>query len=122
MRTRIKIVKAHRNVVSVELLNDKITKSDLEDIEKEIDAVHKSYSQVNIIMLISNLKGITLAANIEAIKLLGREKGVIKKIAVVSDNNFYSIGVKIENLMTPWKEKHFSSADLYNAWDWIKSE
>lgn len=119
---KMKIILQNKNIISVELLNEKITKKDIKNLEKAIDSVHEKFKHVNIIILISKLKGITLAANIEAIKMLGSEKGVIKKIAVVSDNNLYSIGVKIDNLFTPWKEKYFSSADLNEAWEWLKSE
>ena len=119
---KMKIIMEHKNIISVELLNEKLRKKDIENLERAIDSVHEKFEHVNIIILISKLKGITLAANIEAIKMLGTEKGVIKKIAVVSDNNLYNIGVKIDDFFTPWIEKYFSSADLDDAWEWLKSE
>ena len=119
---KMKIILENRNVISVELLNEKIRKKDIEDLEKAIYSVHKKFEHVNIIILISSLKGITLAANIEAIKMQATNKGVIHKIAVVSNNNLYNIGVKIDNLFTPWKEKYFSSEDLDDAWEWLKLE
>lgn len=119
---KLKIISENENVISVELLNEKIIKKDIEHLEKAIDSIHQKFNIVNIIILLSDLKSITMAANIEAIKMLSKKKGIINKIAVVSDNNLYSLGIKIENLITPWKEKHFSSAELDEAWEWLKIE
>ena len=122
MKTKKKnIITGNRNIISVELIGEKIGKEDILGLEEAIEHLRQSYNHVNIIILLSKFKGSSLEANIEAIKMVGKEKDIIKKIAVVSDSMLVNIGIKIENWVTPWKEKYFSSADLDEAWEWVKS-
>jgi len=109
------------NIINVQIVNKVITKIDLIRLQESIDLMSQTYETINLIVLIYKLKGITLAANIEAIRLAIKEKNTIGKVAIISDNHLYKFGAKIDDFLTPWKEKYFSTSQLDKAWEWLQT-
>lgn len=121
VRSDITITTGHDNIISVQVTNKKIKRQNIEDLEEAIASLHDSYQHINIIILLSGRLGISLSSNVEALRMFFRTKNIVKKIAVVSDKKWVEFGAKVENLVTPWDEKYFSSTDLEAAWKWVQS-
>jgi hypothetical protein len=117
----MKINSTVQNIINVQIVHKVITKNDLIRLQESIDLMSRTYNTVNLIVLINKLKGITLAANIEAIRLAVKEKNTLGKVAIVSDNQLYKVGAKIDDFLTPWKEKYFSTSQLEKAWEWLQT-
>jgi len=111
----------HENVISVQITNGKITKENIQELEEAVEFLHNNYEHINLILLLSGTLGLTLSANIEALRMYFKTKDTIKKIAVVSDKKWIEYGTKLENMVTPWEEKYFPSTELDDAWEWVKS-
>jgi len=107
------------NIIDIEILNEVIRKNDIQKIIQMIDELSKDYDVVNMIILIYKLKGVTAGANIDAIKMAIKERKIVHKVAIISDNRLYKIGVKVDDLFTPWEEKYFTSDQLAKAWKWL---
>lgn len=111
----------HENIISVQITNGKITKENIQELEEVIKILNNNYEHINIILLLAGTLGLTLSANVEALRLFFKTKDVIKKIAIVSDKKWIEFGTKVENFVTPWKEEYFPSTELDDAWEWVKS-
>lgn len=120
-RNDLNINMQHENIISVQITNGKITKENIVELEELIEFVHNNYEHINIILLLSGTPGLTLSANVEALKMYFKTKDIIKKIAVVSDKKWIDIATKLENMVTPWEERYFPSTELDDAWEWVKS-
>jgi len=116
----MKAIIEHGNVITIEFTNRVIHKDDITTLEKLIASVRINFDHANILILITQLKSVSLKACLESCKMLINNRKDVNKIAVVSDKEVYKIGTKIDNLFTPWKEQYFDISEISHAWQWVK--
>ena len=118
----IEINSTHKNVISVELTDEKVTQHHIQQLEKAVEELHEKTNDIHIIILLgSHTKG-SLKMLYEALKFIKKEHKTIHKIAVVAHSTFIKAGVAMDNMVLPWQEKYFDIENLEDAWQWITHE
>lgn len=118
----IEVNKNYRNVISIELVGEKVTKENITKIEETVAALHEKIDDIHFIILIGSGSTISLKAIYEVLRMAVKEHKFIHKIAIVAHSNFIKAGVKLDNLTLPWQEKYFDIDAVNEAWDWVTVE
>lgn len=119
---KIEVNKNYKNVISIELTGENITKEQIEKIEETVAALHEKIEDVHFIILVGAHSHMSIKAIYEALKLVIKERKFIHKIAIVAHSNFIKVGAKLDNLTLPWQEKYFDIDEVNEAWNWITTE
>lgn len=118
----IEINQTHKNLISVELTDEKVTANHIKQLEKVIEQLHEKTSDIHLIILLgSHTKG-SLKMIYEALKLIKKDHKSIHKIAIVGHSKFIKVGVAMDNMVLPWEEKYFDIENLEDAWRWVTHE
>lgn len=118
----IEIDKIHRYIVTVELLPDKISDSDIERLVDILDDVHDKHNKTGIMLLIPSFNNLQIRILYRALKVFVDNRKQISKIAIIGDSVILEAGIRFENIITPWNEKYFNADDLTDAWRWLTEE
>ncbi|MGS4884498.1 STAS/SEC14 domain-containing protein [Roseibium sp. MB-4] len=95
--------------------------------EKELiakaDELVSTYGKASFLVVLGDHVGVSLKAVASDIKWVMTHMDKIARVAVVTDSKFVSALVDIDATfanLAGIKEKHFATAELDAAWDWIE--
>ncbi|WP_196892490.1 SpoIIAA family protein [Aureivirga marina] len=116
---KIEINETHKNLISIEISEEIITKAQVQKVEETINNLKDEFSDVRLIILIGEHSKISFKAVLETLKIVRDDHKVIHKIAIVGNSLFIKEGTALDNISLPWTEKYFNIEDLEKAWEWI---
>ena len=108
-----------KNLLRIEV-KEEITQEEIIELDKKVKTLHEKYDLVNIMLLITHHSQISFKAVYETLKLAINEGKAINKVAIISDRKFIKLGVQLDNLLLPWKERYFYIDSIDEAWNWIE--
>ena len=87
------------------------------------DKIVKEYGRINILVFLDEHARWGIKAGIEDLKWALTHMKVIKKVAIVSDSDFWRWYVALDRpfgKIVGIDEKYFEPTEIANAWKWIK--
>ncbi|WP_196888810.1 STAS/SEC14 domain-containing protein [Aureivirga sp. CE67] len=116
---KIDVNEAHGNVISIEVSEEIITKTQVEKVEEVINDLKEKYNDIRLFIMIGEHSKISFKGVLEALNIVKDDHKVIHKVGIVGNSTFIKEGTALDNLALPWKEKYFNIENLEKAWEWI---
>ncbi len=112
-------LKSNTPNVLVYEINDFITETEIDSIEKDIEKVLEKHEKVNL-MLHVNVMGENLKAFLKEFQVGIEFWNKINQIAYIGEKSkFWEALIALDNLFTKFKEKYFSIDEVEDAWEWL---
>ena len=110
------------SVVGFEI-TDKVTFEEEKRWLAKLDAVVKTHGQVSVLVVLDQDAGWGVKAGLADLKWIISHMKKFNKVALVTDSVVWEWLIGVDSYfakMVGVGEKHFTTADLDAAWDWIK--
>ncbi|MDZ5782153.1 STAS/SEC14 domain-containing protein [Marinococcus luteus] len=105
------------HMIEIEI-SGKLTEEDYETFQKSFDAVKQNDTPINLLVMVTDWKGMTPQAVIEDLKWLKSIKE-FQKIALVSDEKGIKAAEAFGKLLPGVETKHFGQTEKGQAREWL---
>lgn len=104
------------------ILSERVTRSNLTDLERDIEAAIDEWNTVRLLLELDNLQGVQPCAVVEELKLNMKRGRDVERLAVVGECN------REKRYMNPDRDirlantqlRFFERAEAEKAWTWIR--
>ncbi|MCB0397826.1 MAG: STAS/SEC14 domain-containing protein [Flavobacteriales bacterium] len=103
-------------------LSGYLIQKEIASLEPEMKAIEKEFGYVNLLVSLLNVKGESLGALMEELRLGLKHWNQIHKVAYIGDKDWLKALVKLDNVFVKFKEKYFDVPEMNEAWDWLGEE
>ncbi len=102
--------------------NGKITRSEVEEIQQEVQQAIDAHGNVRFLGAIGDLDMPEAGAIWQDLKMLPDYVKHIDRAAVVGEAKWQQWATKLSNSVLPVEARHFTQAQILDAWRWLKEE
>ncbi|GAB7022208.1 SpoIIAA family protein [Salidesulfovibrio brasiliensis] len=113
--------RSSENVIGIEC-DGTVTVEKFEEVLPAIDRAVDLHGQINMLFLIKTIRGYGLKEFAADIKFAVTHWKSIRKVAIVSDREWWKPATMLENLLTSWEERYFDLSELEEAWRWLEED
>jgi hypothetical protein len=102
----------------------KITKSDIEDMARQVDGAFDAYDRIDILLIMSDFEGMDAGAAFDGEALASQARSIrhVRKYGVVGAPAWARAMIEVSDFLSPVEAKTFDLAEEAAAWAWIEAE
>jgi hypothetical protein len=109
------------NVLEI-VIDDEITKDDVEELEMKMEKLKKNTDKVNFLVQFADAEGYTVKGMIQDMKAFSKHSKDVEKIALFSntDSKWVEFSNKIDSLVPGLETKEFELGQREEALKWLQ--
>lgn len=103
-------------------VSGKVTRSEVEEIQHEINQAIQDHGKIRFLGAVGDLDMPEPGAVWQDLKMLPDYIKHIERVAVVGEAKWQKWATKLSDSVLPMEARHFTQAQLLDAWRWLKDE